>query len=119
MAAIFLMEQLRVIRYSNDNAFNTTWTLGSWQHVILSYNPTTSTESLYVNGQLMETWTPSNLDLQSSATSYIGRASWSGTYVGATQIDDVRLYNYPLTATQAKTLFNEGSARYGPVTGAP
>lgn len=107
------------VHYGNDNAFNTTWTLGSWQHVILSYNPTTSTESLYVNGQLMETWTPSNLNLQSSATSYIGRASWSGTYAGATQIDDVRLYNYPLTANQAKTLFNEGATRYGPVTGAP
>ena len=36
------------------------------------------------------------------------------------QIDDVRIYNYALTANQVKLLFNEGSSiRFGPSTGSP
>jgi hypothetical protein len=36
------------------------------------------------------------------------------------QIDDVRIYNYALTATQIKTLYNENAAvRFGPLTGSP
>ncbi len=35
------------------------------------------------------------------------------------QIDDVRIYNYGLTHTQIKSLFNEGATRFGPATGAP
>lgn len=35
------------------------------------------------------------------------------------QLDDVRVYNYALTATQVKLLMNEGAVRFGPSTGAP
>jgi len=36
------------------------------------------------------------------------------------QIDDVRIYNYALTGTQVKLLYNQNSGiRYGPSTGAP
>jgi len=35
-------------------------------------------------------------------------------------VDDVKIYNYALTATQVKNLYNEGSAvRFGPSTGSP
>ena len=44
--------------------------------------------------------------------------------VGATyyngQLDDIRIYNYALTAEQIKSLYNQNSAtRIGPNTGAP
>ena len=36
------------------------------------------------------------------------------------QIDEVRIFNYALTSTQVKNLFNQGSAiRFGPATGSP
>lgn len=42
----------------------------------------------------------------------------SATFDG--KIDDVRIYNYELTAAQVKTLYNQDSAvRYGPSTGEP
>jgi hypothetical protein len=36
------------------------------------------------------------------------------------KIDDVRVYNYALTATQVRTLLNDNSAvRFGPPSGSP
>jgi len=36
------------------------------------------------------------------------------------QIDDVKIYNYALTGTQVKLLYNQNSGiRFGPSTGAP
>ena len=43
---------------------------------------------------------------------YIGtRNSLASDWVGS--IDDVRLYNYPLTAQQIKTIMNEGAIHFG------
>lgn len=35
------------------------------------------------------------------------------------QIDDVRIYNYALTAAQVKDIYNNGAIFFGPSTGAP
>ena len=35
------------------------------------------------------------------------------------QIDDLKIFNYGLTANQVKTLYNSGAARFAPSTGAP
>ncbi|MBI2039505.1 hypothetical protein HYT18_00350, partial [Candidatus Microgenomates bacterium] len=35
------------------------------------------------------------------------------------QIDDVKIFNYALTAVQVRTIYNSGGARYGPSTGTP
>lgn len=34
-------------------------------------------------------------------------------------IDDVRIYNYALTAAQIKNVMNDGAVRFGPSTGSP
>jgi hypothetical protein len=99
------------VHYSNDHSFSTTWALGEWQHVVLTYNPATSIEKLYVNGVYKEQWTPTNLSLASGHSMRIGRATWNGTYVNTTQIDDVRLYTYELSASQVAYDYNRG----GPV----
>ena len=36
------------------------------------------------------------------------------------RVDEVQIFNYALTNTQVKQLYNEGSAvRFGPITGTP
>lgn len=35
------------------------------------------------------------------------------------QIRDARIFNYPLTATQVKLIYNQGVVNFGPTTGAP
>ena len=35
------------------------------------------------------------------------------------QLDDVKIFGSPLTATQVKTLYTDGAANFAPSTGAP
>jgi len=48
----------------------------------------------------------------------IAKQQTCGNYFNG-QIDDVRVFNYALTANQIKTLFNNGSVNFGPSTGSP
>lgn len=75
---------------------------------------------LYENGIQVTSYTKSvtssllgNLKI-GTGTDWIGGSWFDGT------IDEVRVYNYALTPTQIKTLYNENSAvRFGPLTGSP
>ncbi|OGH33280.1 MAG: hypothetical protein A3A47_01410 [Candidatus Levybacteria bacterium RIFCSPLOWO2_01_FULL_37_20] len=49
----------------------------------------------------------------------IGARTITTTSYMSGQIDDARIYNYALTATQIKLLMNDGAVRFGPNTGAP
>jgi hypothetical protein len=50
----------------------------------------------------------------------IGKASWSSANYFTGQIDDVRVYNYALTPSQIKTVYNGGAAvKFAPLTGSP
>ena len=95
-----------------------------WQHVEITYNGNSlvSGHTAYVNG-VVQTKTTGTDNLASSIVNdgsfNIGaRTDGTGSFNG--QIDDVRIYNYALTATQVKTIMNDGSAlRFGPSTGSP
>lgn len=86
----------RVVHWANDNNFTTAPTLNVWQLVALSYDPSTSTETLYVNGIARETWTPANLAINTNETLTIGRASWAGSYAHTCKIGEARVYDRPL-----------------------
>jgi hypothetical protein len=84
------------------------------------YNSTTSTIEIYING---------NRENSSVLGSAMGTNTTDPFRVGSTSdtsaqwfsglIDDVRLYRYPLTASQIKTVMNGGAVRFGPQTGSP
>ncbi len=96
---------------SNKTVSNSTW----YNFAAIQDSPNSS-RKLYINGVL---------DTSDSQTS--GNFSYTHFHIGNTgtmnsyfngQIDDVRFYNYALTATQIKNVYNEGFAvRYGPTTG--
>lgn len=114
-----------LLRYSNQNRFgfrdksggyhlfdvdSSTPYIGAWTHLVWVADGSGNL-SLYVNGVLLGTKTsvPTQLHLDS-----IGRGYNPSTYNFEGLFDDVRIYNYALTANQMKTLFNEGSAvRFG------
>ena len=102
------------------SSFDSTTTMSTdvWNHVVLTYNG--STFRYYINGK------PDNTSNQSGTFEINNDSLVIGADIGGTdeffdgKIDDVRIYNYDLTATQIKTLFNQDSAvRYGPLTGSP
>ena len=94
-----------------------------WIHVIYSWNGTTSGGVYYINGRLAGTSLSTSGSgayvSDASVDLYIGnRSGGDRTFDG--QIDDVRIFNYPVTAAQAKVLYNQSSAvLFAPLTGTP
>lgn len=76
---------------------------------------------VYIDGIANGTATSMGSDAMATTSNIrIGTRSYTSTNYFNGLIDDVRIYNYPLTATQIQTLYNENSAlRFGPLTGAP
>jgi hypothetical protein len=96
----------------NSYLGNTTMTNDVWYHLATTYDTSTDTVAFYVNGKPDGTATHTAQGGTAATTLTLGgRATvW---YPG--QMDDVRIYNYALTPTQIKTLYNENSAiRFGP-----
>jgi len=87
---------------------------GSWQHIVITNDDTTVT--YYVNG--VSTGTDSaGVDVNNATNLIIGGDS-TNFFDG--QIDDVRIFNYTLSAAQIRKLYNENSnARFGPNQGTP
>ncbi len=98
----------------------TTIPTGTWVHLVGTFNAGTYT--IYKNGvPLSVSVTGACTDIQSTtATLDIGREGGVGVTYFTGQIDDVRVYNYVLTPTQVKQVYNQGGAvRFGPSTGSP
>lgn len=95
-----------VVHYGNDQTYSTQYDTGSWQHIVISYNPTTGMQKLYKNGMFMEELSIGSLDLQSSGTLQIGRAFWNGTVPNDMDVDEVRLYSRELSLPQIQSLYD-------------
>lgn len=92
---------------------------GSWQHLTATYDGSASTTGIkiYLNGvrvddsdyksgsfsHMYNTTSPVTIGAMIDSTGKFANRFWG-------QIDDVRIYNYALTATQVKTLYNADSA---------
>ncbi len=111
--------------------YRTTLTTGQWYLLTGVFDDSANTLTLYINGQPVTTTstvngTPGSITgtpatnanaLQLAESNNAGPFSAEDRIDG--KMDDARVYNYPLTAIQIKTLYNEGVSRYGPATGAP
>lgn len=76
---------------------------------------------VYIDGIANGTATAiSSTAMATTSNILIGARSYTPTNYFNGQIDDARIYNYSLTATQVKTLYNENAAvRFGPSAGSP
>ena len=95
---------------------------GQWHHVVGIRNASADTVSIYIDGKLANSLTDTttascanndDVSIGNGGTSYTA-FDFNG------QVDDVRIYRYPLTPQQIKTVMNDNSAvRFAPVTGTP
>ncbi|OGC47516.1 hypothetical protein A2886_03265 [candidate division WWE3 bacterium RIFCSPHIGHO2_01_FULL_42_13] len=106
-------------KYKNSSS---ALSVDTWYHILGVTDYTNGGTKIYINGRdnggtvnATPTYT------SSKGTLDIGRLmSASSASYGAGQFDDIRVFNYPLTAAQVRTIYNQGGAvRYGPSTGAP
>jgi len=83
---------------------------GTWVHVVGTYDGTNS--RIYVNGVLENTYAQTRYDIDTlNRPTTIGQQS-TGSYWFNGLIDDVRIYNYALTAKQVDSLYNNGTASF-------
>ena len=97
---------VRTQRTARRNLLNS---VGNWYHAAGTYNKTTGEQKLYVNGQLVHTVLHPAGNTVVPMTYYpdmrIGHSRVNNGYFNGA-IDDVRLFNRPLSDTEVKTLYN-------------
>jgi hypothetical protein len=79
---------------------------GTWHHVVVTNNDTTAT--FYVDGVQTGTAT-AGVDVDNTTALYIG---YDGANYFDGLIDEVRVFNYPLSASQVKNVMTNGSVRF-------
>jgi len=84
-----------------------------WRHVVATFDSSTGTSSIYIDGSLINSATNGAINalFDSSAPLVIG--NYQSTYTNGA-IDDVRIYNFALNATQINELFAASSNFYTP-----
>lgn len=108
------------VRNVSDYCGTKTITDSNWHHLVVVKNSDSGTNvTMYLDGNLYNTASVGSV-VTPSGNKIIG--TWTeGTgpdFNG--QIDDLRLYNYPLTLSQIRNVYNQGaSTRFGPITGTP
>lgn len=120
--------EFRIIKNASDQAvcsiYSTTFqdggavalTLNAWNHITCTYDG--ANIKTYLNSVLKDTTAQTGNVTAASSILYIGEnSSAAQRYQG--QVDDLRIYNYNLTATQVKQIYNDGAVHFGPTTGAP
>ena len=97
---------------------------GTWHHwtIVMDKGAAGATEiTPYIDGILV-TYTkiasPNSTNNFGNHPLYLMSRGGASLF-GAGLMDDAKIFNYPLTPTQIKTLYNEGAYRVGPATGAP
>ena len=81
---------------------------GQWHHVIATRNSTSGAMQLFVDGVLRASGTGATGTRATPVTLRIASLQTGFNYL-AGSLDEVRLYNYALSATEAKSLANLGS----------
>lgn len=88
---------------------------GTWMHCVATYNRTTGVSSLYIDGILQASRNIGSFILPTTGTFWIGAASGLSTFKGG--LDEVTLYDRPLTPAEVGMLFESGSQGKPPAVG--
>ena len=102
--------------WANNYIVSNSFTQGTWYQVVLTWNYSSSTQSLYVNGVLNDsqggiTYSSSNVD----NFIFLGQANPGADNTGmfGGRYGIFRIYNRALTANEIQQNFNANRSRYG------
>lgn len=102
--------------FSDDVEYGSGSLAGAWHQIVVTF--TGANLKMYLDGKQVKS---TNMGPENVASTNITIGmDGGGSQAFNGQIDDVRLYNYALSATQVKQLYNgDAAVRYGPVSGSP
>lgn len=92
--------------FSNDYTWNISDITGGWHHIVIIYNPTALT--LYIDGVSQGTQTVTGTPSVVNSNLEIGRFGDNPWYYFDGKIDEVRIYNRALSASEVAQLYNLG-----------
>lgn len=131
-----------LLGYKNDNTCTITYAVrtggtgaGGASKLVYSSTPVSDTSRWYhlagvYNGSTLKLYIDGVENNSAAATGSINTGVSDNVIIGSYAdlfagqfitgaVDDLRIYNYALTATQIKDIMNEGAVRFGPSTGSP
>lgn len=91
--------------WGNDLNTSLTFTEGMWRHWVMSYDESTQSQDLYLNGELLSQRTAS-ANFQGTGTLYIGSRFNTGSTHYEGILDEIKIYDRALTAEEVAQLYD-------------
>lgn len=99
---------------SNDGSEDITISVSNltigWHHIAVTFNSTTGLISVYYDGVLKQTTSTNSGVITNAFTAKIGKDSGDSGFIG--QVDDVRIYNRPLSSTEIFSIYQNSLVGY-------
>lgn len=95
--------------YSSNLAFANATTANNWKHIVYTYEQSTGVAKIYVDGVLGNQGTYTSWNTGNNINFFLGNSfgSTTGAFNGA--IDDLKIYNYALNATEVSSLYTNNT----------
>ncbi len=94
------------------NALGSSIVVGVWTHEVVVFDNTAQTISIYTNGKLVTTTTGTGQTVRGNGTVVIGAFAGPVDFFNGS-IDDARIYNRALSASDIQQLYHEGAVTHG------
>ena len=96
--------------YLSNVIFYELTTVNTWKHMVFTYEQSTSTVKIYLNGELKTNGTFSSLNTSEFVVElYLGTLFNSTTQRYFGYVDDLKIYNYALTDAQVTSLYTNNT----------
>ncbi|GAA4777184.1 MULTISPECIES: LamG-like jellyroll fold domain-containing protein [Flavobacterium] len=97
--------QINNYAWANDLTHTTSIPLNTWKHLVVTFDSATDVASIYLNGVLITSAVKSAWNTSNDVNFYLGASPNSGDFFNGA-VDDLKIYNYPLTQTEITNLYN-------------
>ncbi|MDO8592254.1 MAG: DUF2341 domain-containing protein [bacterium] len=98
---------------NQTNTFDTNLSKNVWYNTIVVRDTTAKTVKLYIDGKYFGVYNYSSDPTGGSSADLRIGGLYGTSYNFDGQIDDVRVYNYALTAAQVRDVYGQGAVRFG------
>jgi hypothetical protein len=96
---------------TNSLTSNSAISINQWHHLAFVFDDSTDTQKIYIDGILNNTQTGvTETPTVNNDALHIGEYTDSEYFSG--QLDDVQIFNYPLSESQIKSVMNDGSVNF-------
>lgn len=108
----YALNQYMNYGWGNDMLHNVaSQSTGTWKHVVVTYSKITGLAAMYVNGSLVKSETKTNWNTGNSTLFKIGYSLAPNVPLPSLDcaIDDLKIYNYDLTASEVNQLYTNNA----------